>query len=82
MPEIYPAHNQPNDRFGYSCYSLVIIAPEDIIAKVNAIKRDSGMTIAHIPAHITIKGTFYGIESLDNLKQTIRSITNNTNLFM
>ena len=82
MPEIYPAHNQPNDRFGYSCYSLVLIAPEDTIAKVNAIKRDSGMTIAHIPAHITIKGTFYGIESLDTLKQTIRSITNNTNLFM
>ena len=78
MPEIYPAHNQPDDRFGYLCYSLVIIAPGDIIAKVNAIKRDSGMTIAHI----TIKGTFYGIESLDNLKQTIRSITNNTNLFM
>ena len=81
MHNIKPAHNQPDDRFGYSCYSLVLIAPEDIIAKANDIKRNSGMTVAHLPAHITIKGTFYGIESLDHLKQTICSITDNTKPF-
>ena len=33
MPTIKPADNQPDDLFGYSCYALIILASDEIMAK-------------------------------------------------
>ena len=81
MSTIKPADNQPNDSFGYSCYTLIILASDGIMAKGQEIEQKSGMTRAKIPAHITVKGTFYGIESIEDVKHIIRSITEKTPTF-
>src|SRR6266498_3307703 len=78
MERIIPADDQPNDSFGYSCYTVVLPAPPEIVAKGNRIERESGMSRAKIPAHITVKGTFHGITSLEEAQRIIRSITEKT----
>ena len=75
MTTIPNADEQPDDRFGYSCYALVFSAPDEIVEMCNAIEGESKMTRAKIPAHITVKGTFCGIESLRGVEQIVRSIT-------
>jgi 2'-5' RNA ligase len=66
--------NLTNDRFGYSCYALVIPAPPDITARVAAIEKASGMTRAKIPAHITVKGTFHQVADLKEVRETARRV--------
>ena len=56
-----------NDRFGYSCYTLVVPMPSELTARLDRIERAAGQKRAKIPAHITVKGTIYGIDSLDSL---------------
>lgn len=80
-PNPYPSDHQPEDSFGYSCYAVVLPAPPEIVAKCVPIERASGMTRAKIPAHITVKGTFYGIASLEEVQQRIRAITARTAAF-
>lgn len=78
MSAIPNADHLANDRFGYSCYAVVLPAPDSIRTICDAIERAAGMTRAKIPAHITVKGTFYGIDSLEELKRRIQSITDTT----
>ena len=77
MTTIYPVENQPNDQFGYSIYSLVIPAGEELTTQVEAIRNQVGVTVASIPAHITVKGPIFNIASLEQVKQLVKAITSN-----
>jgi 2'-5' RNA ligase len=63
-----------NDEFGYSCYTIVLPAHPDMTEKLLEIESAAGQTIAKIPAHITVKGTLYGIPSLEGMIELIRTI--------
>lgn len=75
MTTIYSVVNQPNDQFGYSCYALVVPASGAVAAQVEQLRNTIGVTVASIPAHITVKGTFFNIESLDKVRDLARQIT-------
>ena len=63
-----------NDEFGYSCYTIVLPAHPDLTEKLLEIESAAGQAIAKIPAHITVKGTLYGISSLDGMIELIRTV--------
>ena len=73
---VNPSTHLENDEFGYSCYTIVLPAPPDLTEKLSDIERAAGQAIAKIPAHITVKGTLYGISSLDGMIELIRTIAN------
>jgi 2'-5' RNA ligase len=75
MTTIYSVVNQPNDQFGYSCYALVVPAAPALIDQIEQLRQAVGVTVASIPAHITVKGTFFNIGSLEEVKQRIEMIT-------
>jgi 2'-5' RNA ligase len=75
------ADHLDDDAFGYSCYALVLPADEEMTALTNRIEAASGMTRAKIPAHITVKGTFYGIDSLEEVQRRVQGITAETPAF-
>ena len=78
MTKIYSVVDQPNDQFGYSCYTLVIPADAALTDQVEALRNRVGVTVASIPAHITVKGTFFNIESLEQVKQRVGEIARAT----
>ena len=49
-------------------YTLVALAAPDQVRKVADVRADIGLTRATIAAHVTVRGTFYAIESLKNLR--------------
>jgi 2'-5' RNA ligase len=63
-----------NDEFGYSCYVVAIPAPDELSGPLLDIERAGGQVRAKIPAHITVKGTFFGIQSLNGIIDEIRSV--------
>jgi 2'-5' RNA ligase len=63
-----------NDEFGYSCYTIVLPAHPKLTAKLLEVERAAGQKIAKIPAHITVKGTLYGISSLEEMIELIRTV--------
>jgi hypothetical protein len=63
-----------NDKFGYSCYTIVAPAPSELEAPLLDVEHAAGQDRAKIPAHVTVKGTFYDIESLDGLLDVIRTV--------
>lgn len=75
---IMDAKNQPNDQFGYSCYTFVLFASPSLIDLVAEVRHQAGMTRAAIPAHVTVKGTFFGIESLEQVKRLAKEIAAST----
>ncbi|MEX1019673.1 MAG: 2'-5' RNA ligase family protein [Litorilinea sp.] len=78
MTAIPNADERENDRFGYSCYAIVLPAQDEIKAICDQIEHAAGMTRAKIPAHVTVKGTFYTIDSLEEVKRCIQNITDPT----
>jgi hypothetical protein len=64
-----------NDEFGYSCYTIVVPAPPELTEPLLEIERAAGQERAKIPAHVTVKGTLYGIASLDGMIDEIRKVT-------
>jgi 2'-5' RNA ligase len=62
----------PNDRFGYSVYALVAHASPEQVRLVAEVREAVGQVRAVIPAHVTVRGTFYGIGSLDELRRLLR----------
>lgn len=52
----------------------MVPAPLELAERLSAIELASGQERAKIPAHVTVKGTFYGIASLDGLIDAIRII--------
>ena len=73
---VNPSTHLENDEFGYACYAIVIPAPPDLAGPMLDIEHAAGQERAKIPAHITVKGTIYGIESLEGLVEEIRYVTN------
>lgn len=68
----------PNDSFGYSVYAVVAFAPCDQAAKIEGLQRGIGMKRATIPAHVTVKGTFCEIASLQELCRLAGDIAERT----
>jgi hypothetical protein len=66
--------NLENDQFGYACYTLVAPAPSELVESLLDIEKAAEQERAKIPAHVTVKGTFYDIKSLDNLLEAIHSV--------
>jgi 2'-5' RNA ligase len=62
----------PNDRFGYSAYALVAHAAPEQVRAVAELRKAIGQARAVIPAHVTVRGTFYGIESLEEMRGLLR----------
>jgi 2'-5' RNA ligase len=62
----------PNDRFGYSVYSLVAHAYPEQVRMVAEVRVAVGQERAVIPAHVTVRGTFYGIQSLNEMRALLR----------
>jgi 2'-5' RNA ligase len=63
-----------NDEFGFSVYTLVLFAPVDIQQTVQDLRDAVEVRRSMLPAHITIKGPFCGIDSIDNVKKRIDSV--------
>ncbi|MCC6455470.1 MAG: 2'-5' RNA ligase family protein [Caldilineaceae bacterium] len=78
MSAIRSSKDLTNDQFGYSCYTLVVPAGEALTAQVESLRNQMGVTVASIPAHVTVKGTFYDIDSLEQVKQLVEEITRST----
>ncbi|MCH7734807.1 MAG: hypothetical protein IH961_06290, partial [Chloroflexi bacterium] len=72
------ADNESEDQFGYACYTVVLPASDRIIEAQQAIWRRYPSPRAAIPAHVTAKGTFIGIASLDQVKSLIGEISATT----
>lgn len=81
MPEYKNADNEPEDQFGYTCYTIDLPAGDRIIEAQQAIWRRFPSPRAAIPAHVTVKGTFVGITSLDEVKTLIGEISATTAMF-
>jgi 2'-5' RNA ligase len=62
----------PNDRFGYSVYALVSQASPEQVRLVAEVREAVGQARAVIPAHVTVRGTFYGIDGLDEMRGLLR----------
>jgi 2'-5' RNA ligase len=62
----------PNDRFGFSVYALVAHASPEQVRTVAEVREAVGQVRAVIPAHVTVRGTFYGIESLEGMRGLLR----------
>ncbi len=75
------ADNEPNDRFGYSCYVIAIPASESLIDAQQAIWRRFPSDRAAIPAHMTVKGTFVQITDLEEVLGIMRSVASETPKF-
>jgi 2'-5' RNA ligase len=71
-----------NDEFGYSCYVISIPAPSELLGRLSEIERAAGQVRAKIPAHITVKGTFYSIASLDGTLDVIRRVVSRHDPFV
>jgi 2'-5' RNA ligase len=69
---ITDARTLPNDHFGYSVYALVAHATPEQVRMVAEVREAVGQARAVIPAHVTVRGTFYGIESLEGMRGLLR----------
>jgi 2'-5' RNA ligase len=66
------ARTLPNDRFGYSVYTVVAHASPEQARIVSEVRETVGQARAVIPAHVTVRGTFHGIESLGEMRGLLR----------
>lgn len=73
--------NLPDDRFGYSVYAVVIMAPREIMQMVGGLRQTLRITRPMIPAHVTVKGTFYDIPDLDELRKSLSGLAGRTRSF-
>jgi len=64
----------PNDRFGYSVYTVVAHASPEQVRMVADVRAAIEMARAAIPAHVTVRGTFHAIESLDDMRGMLREV--------
>jgi len=75
------ADDEPNDRWGNSCYVLVIPAPAEIIEAQQAIWHRYPSPRTAIPAHITVKGTFVQITDYDELLEKFQAVMTDAQQF-
>ena len=70
--------NHPDDAFGHSVYAVVAFAPPELADAVDGLRRAIEMKRASIPAHVTVKGTFCDIDSLEAVHEQIQTIAQTT----
>ena len=80
-PTIVSPYERTNDDNGYAVYSVVLIATLHQQAAVDAVRKSVGNRRSMIPAHITVKGTFCEIPSLDEIVSHLRSVARDTTKF-
>lgn len=68
-----------NDEFGYSAYTLVAMADPQQVHAVDGVRNAIGLTRATIQAHVTIRGTFFAIPSLDELRASLGKVASEQN---
>lgn len=66
------ARTLPNDRFGYSVYTVVAHASPEQARIVSEVRETVGQARAVIAAHVTVRGTFHGIENLGEMRGLLR----------
>ena len=64
----------PNDSFGYSAYTVVAHASPEQVRMVAGVRKAIKLERATIPAHVTVRGTFHSIESLDEMRNLLRDV--------
>ncbi len=77
-PRIVSPYNRPNDEFGYSVYSVVVFATPEQQARVQEVRDAVRAQRSMMPAHVTVKGTFCEIPSLDQIKVLVRDVASRT----
>jgi hypothetical protein len=78
QPNIVSPYNRPDDAFGYAVYSVVIMASIGQQAKIQSVRDAVKYQRSMIPGHITVKGTFCDIESLNGIIERIRDVADKT----
>ena len=72
--KIVSPYGRPDDRFGYAVYSCVAFAAPEQQQEVQALRDAVKAQRSMMPAHVTVKGTFCEIPSLDAVKALIAQI--------
>ena len=67
-------YEKVNDRFGYSKYLIIALAPDRINQQARAVRDAVGMDYEN-PAHVTIVAPFFGFNDLDQIKEIVRSVS-------
>lgn len=68
------ASDRPNDRFGYSVYAGVLLAPAAQQRTVQGLRDKIRPQRAMLPAHVTVKGTFCDIKSLEEVDRLFAEV--------
>ena len=72
------ARYHPNDPFGYSVYRVVAFMPPDQVARVEALRWQSGMKRSLIPAHVEVESGSCDVDGLDTVRARTRRIARKT----
>ena len=73
-PKIVSPYNRPDDEFGYAVYSVVVMASLSQQAAIHVVRQGVKHQRSMIPAHVTVKGTFCEVPSLEKLIDRIQEI--------
>lgn len=66
------------DQWGYTRYAVVLFAPDEDRRKVDAVRVRLPISVAMIPAHVTVKGSFDSPQDLDEVRRRIREVAGKT----
>ncbi|MDP6666671.1 MAG: 2'-5' RNA ligase family protein [Dehalococcoidia bacterium] len=80
-PKIVSPYNRPDDEFGYAVYSIVVMASLAQQAAIDHVRRVVRNQRSMIPAHVTVKGTFCEIPSINAIIKNARKVADNTGPF-
>lgn len=81
QPRIVSPYNRPDDQFGYSVYGCVAFATPGQQQEVQALRDAVKTQRSMMPAHVTVKGTFCEIPSLDRIKALVKQVAGATPAF-
>ena len=76
--KIVSPYGRHDDRFGYSVYSCVAFATPEQQREVQALRDAVRAQRSMMPAHVTVKGTFCEIPSLDTVKVLVAGVAEAT----
>ena len=65
---------QTTDEYGYTGYAVVVLMPQMVREEVARARDQLSIPIHMIPAHVTVKGTFVQLQSLDEITRIIGSV--------
>lgn len=80
-PKVVNPYGRPNDSFGYAVYSCVAFATPGQQQEVQSLRDAVKAQRSMMPAHVTVKGTFCEIPSLDRIKALVKQVADATPAF-